>query len=73
MQVQLTYQNPNGAQYLQVVNDHRELTLNAADVFNDTNFALFSSSSLQKISRLIKEGKFEEAEREIKRFKSLVQ
>lgn len=62
MQVQLTYRNPNGAQFLQVVNDHRELTLNAADVFNDTNFALFSSSALQKTSKLIKEEKFEEAE-----------
>jgi len=62
MQVQLTYTNDEGARYLQVVNDHRELTLNANDVFNDTDFALFSTSSLQKISKLIKDEKFSEAE-----------
>jgi hypothetical protein len=62
MQVQLTYTNEEGARYLQVVNDHRELTLNANDVFNNTDFPLFSTSSLQKISKLIKDEKFSEAE-----------
>jgi len=62
MQVQLSYTNDEGARYLQVVNDHRELTLNANDVFNDTDFALFSTSSLQKIIKVIKDEKFSEAE-----------
>lgn len=62
MQVQLTYTNDEGARYLQVVNDHRELTLNANDVFNDTDFALFSTSTLQKTSKLIKDLQFTEAE-----------
>ena len=72
MQVQLTYTNEEGARYLQVVNDHRELTLNANDVFNNTDFPLFSTSSLQKISKLIKDEKFSEAEAQIRRFNSLL-
>lgn len=55
MQVQLTYTNPNGERYLQVVNDHRELTLNTNDLLNDTNFPLFAASTLQKVSQLIKD------------------
>lgn len=72
MQIQLTYTNPDGERYLQVVNDHRELTDNRADLLNDTNFALFAASTLQKASKFIKEGKLGEAEAEIKRFRSLV-
>ena len=61
MQVQLSYTNPDGECYLQVVNDHRELTLDAAAVFGDTNYTLFSIAMLQKISKLIKEDNFSQA------------
>ena len=73
MQVHLTYINPDGQKYLQVVNDHRELTLDHAAVFNDTNYSLFSVSMLQKTSRLIKDAEFTRAEAEIKRYRSLVE
>jgi hypothetical protein len=48
------------------------LTLDQAAVLNDTNYALFSASMLQKISKLIKEEKFDLADIEIKRYRSLV-
>ena len=55
MQVQLTYTNPDGEKYLQVVNDHRELTLDRTEVLGSTDFPLFSVAMLQKISKFIKE------------------
>ena len=62
MQVQLTYTNPDGEKYLQVMNDHRELTLDQTAVLGSTDFPLFSVSMLQKISKLIKEEKFTDAQ-----------
>ena len=72
IQVQLTYTNPNGEVFLQIVNDHRIPTQDESVVFGDTNYALFATSMLQKISRLIKEEKFTQAATEIKRYRSLV-
>ena len=55
-----------------MVNDHREFTQDRDIVLGDTSFALFAGSMLQKVSKLIKEEKFDQAETEIKRYKSMV-
>lgn len=72
MQVQLTYTNPDGERYIQVINDYREVTEDRNQLLSETNFSLFSSSTLQKVSKLIKEENFTAAEAEISRFRSLV-
>lgn len=54
MQVQLTYTNPNGSKYLQVITDYRQFTFNKDDLTKELNFGLFSASQLQKISAFIK-------------------
>jgi len=54
------------------MNDHRELTLDQTAVLGSTDFPLFSVSMLQKISKLIKEEKFTDAQSEIQRYRSLV-
>lgn len=54
MQVQLSYTTPNGVKYLQVITDYRQLSENKEDIFKEMNFGLFSASTLQKVSGLIK-------------------
>lgn len=72
MQIQLTYTNPEGEKYLQIVNDHRELTLDKNEMLSATDFGLFSASTLQRVSRMIKDENFGQAEAEIRRFRSMV-
>ena len=62
MQIQLTYTTPSGAKYLQVITDYRILSENKEDLFEEINFALFAASKLQKLSSLIRDERFEEAE-----------
>jgi hypothetical protein len=62
MQVQLTYTNPSGEKFIQVINDYREVTQDRNQLLSETNFSLFSSSTLQKVSKLIKEDSLAEAE-----------
>ena len=62
MQVQLTYINPSGEKFIQVINDYREVTQDRNQLLSETNFSLFSSSTLQKVSKLIKEDSLAEAE-----------
>ncbi len=62
MQVQLTCINPSGEKFIQVINDYREVTQDRNQLLSETNFSLFSSSTLQKVSKLIKEDSLTEAE-----------
>ena len=48
------------------------MTLDPTVVFGSTSYPLFASSMLQKVSKLIKEEKFEQADIEIKRYKGMV-
>ena len=61
MQVQLSYTNPQGSQYTQVITDYRDLSENKEDLMKEMNFGLFAASSLQRISKMVKEERFDEA------------
>ena len=72
MQIQLTYITPSGAKYLQVITDYRILSENKEDLFKEMNFGLFAASTLQKLSALIRDERFDEAAQEVKTYERIV-
>lgn len=72
MQVQLSYTNPSGSKYIQVITDYRLLSNNEDDLLKQLNFRLFAASTLQKVSNLIKTEDFVRADEEIKKYSKIV-
>ena len=65
MQIQMSYTGRNGGKYMQVITDWRLLTEDKTLLYEGMNFGLFSASTLQNVSNLIRAEKFEEAQKVI--------